>query len=337
MVNTADDSGVYADASIYGAGKLDLEAALRPVGASMTGRTGALAPLDASVLQAPSAWGNLAGRLGVLEIAAFDDWNAPFWSPLAERVSAAPSSFTPPDPQDGKWDRPEASALAYLTWTAAPNLDAGQLGADWGVAFGSSERGILDSFALSARPRKGSPMRFGLVWDGGSVQGAKPSGAFGDAVTSQMVFASREHRKAFGDGPFAVEGSWTVLAGRADYASGSMISAGSGLYTAGTVGLVHQPSEHAPETRFAVSQPLRAESGTGTLTFPYDRTLGGEWLYRSERFSLAPDARELRFSLRQDRAFAGGSLAVEVGHAVDVGHRAGKEMTFGGVGYRLQW
>ena len=335
MVNTANNRGEYAKAHIYGAGVLDLEAALNPVGAARTGLPGGVADLEASVLQAPPAWGDLAGRLGSVEIASFDDWNAPFWSSLGERVSTAPSSIAAPDPKDRGWDRPEASALSHLAWTAAPGLE-GSIGSDWGVGFGSSDRGTIDSFGLSGRPLRGSPLRFGVAWEGGSVQGAKPSGAFGEGVTSQMVFASREHAHALGEGPFSVEGSWTVLAGRADYPSSAMVSVGSGLYTAGSAALVHESGEGA-KTRLSVAQPLRAESGSGKLTFPHGRTPDGEWLYRSERFRLAPDAREMRLSLHHDREVGGGRLAVEVGHAVDAGHRAGEEMSFAGLGYRFQW
>ena len=94
---------------------------------------------------------------------------------------------------------------------------------------------------------------------------------------------------------------------------------------------------HGTKTRLAVSQPLRAESGKGSFTFPTGRTKGGERLYRTERFELAPDARELRFTLRQDRDLPGGRLAVEAGLAVDAGHVAGREQAFAGLGYRLEW
>ena len=87
-----------------------------------------------------------------------------------------------------------------------------------------------------------------------------------------------------------------------------------------------------------MAQPLRAESGSGSLTFLSGRSAEtGEWRYHTERFSLAPDARELRLSLRQDRDLGAGRLAVEIGHAVDAGHRPGEGMTFAGAGYRLEW
>ena len=233
------------------------------------------------------------------------------------------------------FDRPETGALSHLAWTASPDLNAMNVGADWGMAFGSSERGTIDSFGLSARPCKGSPMRFGLVYEAGANQGAKPSGAFGESASSRMVFASREHHRALGEGPFSVEGSWTLVAGQADYPSHSMVSVGSGLYTAGNAALVHRTD--AAKTSLTVAQPLRAESGSGTFTFPEGRSLTGEWLYTSQPFDLAPDAREMRVTLRQDREVGGGKLAVEVGHSLDAGHRAGEEVTFAGLGYRRKW
>ena len=334
MVNTADNTGVYADAAVYGAGALDLEAALRPVGSARTGLPGGTADLGATYLETPLAWGDVGTRVGSVEIAAFDDWNAPFWSDLGSRFQSAAGSFPPPAPAQGGWDAPEAFALPHLAWTQAP--DSGESATlDWGLAFGASQKGTIDSFGLSAQPLRGSSLRFGLVYEGGANQGAKPSGAFGEGVSTHFVFASRSHARALGDGPFSVEASWTLLAGRADYPSSAMVHAGAGLYTAGRIGLALEGED--AKTRFSVSQPLRAESGSGTLTFPHDRTLEGEWLYRSQRFDLAPDAREVRLALRHDREWGGGKLALEVGHAVDAGHRAGEDVRFAGLGYRLQW
>ena len=334
MVNTADNTGVYADAAVYGAGALDLGAALRPVGSARTGLPGGTADLGATYLETPLAWGDVGARVGSVEIAAFDDWNAPFWSDLGSRFQAAAGSFPPPDPAQGGWDAPEAFALPHLAWTRTPGFGEGAALA-WGLVFGASQKGTIDSFGLSAQPLRGSSLRFGLVYEGGANQGAKPSGAFGEGVSTRFVFASRDHARVLGNGPFSVEASWTLLAGRADYPSSAMVRAGAGLYTAGRIGLAHGGED--AKTRISVSQPLRAESGSGTLTFPHDRTLEGEWLYRSQRFDLAPDAREVRLALRHDREWGGGKLALEVGHAVDAGHRAGEDVRFAGLGYRLPW
>ena len=107
------------------------------------------------------------------------------------------------------------------------------------------------------------------------------------------------------------------------------------FYTAAEVGLVHEKADD--ETRLSVLQPLRAETGTGTVTYPVGRTVDGERLYASRTFALSPDAREVRLSLRRDLRLGAGRLAIEIAHAVDAGHVKGRERTSGGIGYRLAW
>ena len=92
LLATADSSGRYADAAVYGHGLMDLGAATSPVGTSRLSLAGtvdgASAPLAATGLVAGGALGDgfahsLAGR----EIAAFDALGAPFWFDLGDFAS----------------------------------------------------------------------------------------------------------------------------------------------------------------------------------------------------------------------------------------------------------
>ena len=84
ILATADRRGIYADASIYGSGLLDLKNALTPqgelrllLGRSVTDSTSHL--LSQSGLRPGAALGDSALRaLGGVRLAAFDDLNAPF-------------------------------------------------------------------------------------------------------------------------------------------------------------------------------------------------------------------------------------------------------------------
>ena len=87
LLATANKTGIYADAQIYGQGLLDLDAATRPqgearlpIGASLAGP--AVSQALSSLASAPAFGDALSRGLAGREIAAFDSLNAPFFSPL---------------------------------------------------------------------------------------------------------------------------------------------------------------------------------------------------------------------------------------------------------------
>ena len=93
MVDTADRSGRYADAETYGAGHLDLEAALSPVGTLTAGRSAQA--LSRTTLQVPAAFGSVAARVENIEIASFDEQDFPFWVPMTTLVFTRPAGRSP--------------------------------------------------------------------------------------------------------------------------------------------------------------------------------------------------------------------------------------------------
>ena len=94
LLETADRSGIYADAAIYGRGLMDLGAATSPVGATVVAMGDRVessgAALNGSTLQLGLAFGDaLAPALAKREIAAFDTLGAPFWYDLDTMVGVA--------------------------------------------------------------------------------------------------------------------------------------------------------------------------------------------------------------------------------------------------------
>ena len=94
LLKTADRSGIYADAAIYGRGLMDLAAATSPVGARVVAigdRVGGVgASLQGTSLQVGRAFGDsFVHSLANREIAAFDALGAPFWYDAASLVTAA--------------------------------------------------------------------------------------------------------------------------------------------------------------------------------------------------------------------------------------------------------
>ncbi|MDE0625345.1 MAG: S8 family serine peptidase [Bryobacterales bacterium] len=93
LLATADRTGMYADADVYGRGFLDLDAATRPVGEArmLTGHTltGPSAPSVRSAIHLGVAFGDsLALGLAQREVASFDELDAPFFSPLGDHLRA---------------------------------------------------------------------------------------------------------------------------------------------------------------------------------------------------------------------------------------------------------
>ncbi|MDE0276667.1 MAG: S8 family serine peptidase [Defluviicoccus sp.] len=98
LLETADRSGVYADASVYGRGLMDLGAATAPVGDPVVvaglSVDGPGALVRETGLHLGGAFGDgLAGALAGREIAAFDSLGAPFWYDFGgfSRAQAGPA------------------------------------------------------------------------------------------------------------------------------------------------------------------------------------------------------------------------------------------------------
>ena len=100
LLETADRSGLYADAAIYGRGLMDLGAATSPVGEPVIAMGGRVESPGAAIqdtsLQVGPAFGDaLAPSLASHELAAFDALGAPFWYDVGNlvTVTARPSLY----------------------------------------------------------------------------------------------------------------------------------------------------------------------------------------------------------------------------------------------------
>ena len=350
VVNTANNRGRYSVSHIYGAGLLDLDAATAPVGEVSTGTAAMQAAIAATRLQTPAAWGDLGQRLQGLEIAGFDSWNAPFWYPAQALAQPFEPPLLPPHPAlDPVFE--QQALLPQLRWfeldatgpqdrrrwrlavanRAAADFDAGQTG----FAVGQAWR--WQTFGFSGDLPGG--LRLGVLTEAGANQGARPAGAFGAAANSQLAWLSREHAWSLtrpGNDGWRLRLNYLLAAGRPDYPRGALFKASGSLYSSASIAIERRG--RGSLTRLSLSQPLRAETGAGVLRYPVGRTRQGDWLYASHRFSLAPAARELRFGLRhQGHLPLGGKFALELAHALNAGHIAGRQRAQASLSYHLSW
>ena len=162
LLETADRSGPYADASIYGRGLLDLGAATSPVDEPVVVLgdrvNGPSAALHRTSLQAGPAFGDaFAASLAHRELAAFDRLGAPFWYDAGNFTAAAaePSlSARLRDFQRTSAEGPQGGSAAtgfHVPLLRATRESAGALPTVHLAKSGSSAAARASHFALADR------------------------------------------------------------------------------------------------------------------------------------------------------------------------------------------
>ena len=326
VVNTANNQGRYAQLEIYGAGLLDLKAALSPVGRTVTGTASQSGDAMLTRLFVPQSMGALGPRLASkgVEVASLDSLGAPFWSPpmqfvhtIRHELEAIPT-FSEPE-QDG-YGQPH---LGFTPDTLAGPVNVNGLH----LLLGANKLG------LEQAPRNG--FRWGILGDGASWQGGRTSGAFGDRVRSMTAWAGRSTRFKLDD-KWSLNASATLALGRALFESGSMLDAGAHVLSTWDLGVERGVRGRGTWSRLALSQPLRAESGKGTFTY-LAGLKDGSRVYEEATVSLAPEGRELEFALTHETPIGRGRGVFKVAHSWDARHEPGRTGLRVGVAYRLNW
>ena len=350
VVNTANNTGIYADAAIYGAGMLDLDAATAPVGEVSTGTATVRTDIHRTRLATPPAWGRVGRHLAGREVAGFDAWNAPFWQPAASLFATAPApqAILPVPGWDEGFE--QRALLSHLRWFGAggEGQEEGQglRMTLWGDGVptagfradfpGSGFAAETDYHAFGFSGEVMERLRLGVIVETQTNQGARPAGAFGAAANSKLVWLAQEHAWPLSMAPgVALRLDYLLAAGQPDYARGAMFNATGSLYSAASLALEHRGA--ATRTRLSIGQPLRAESGRGTLRYAVGRDRAGNWRYEQLRFALRPETREVRFQLRHDRPLFKGQLALELSYAHNADHIPGQHRAQAGLGYRRAW
>ena len=328
VIDTADRSGTYADLETYGAGHLDLEAALSPVGRLTAGS--ADRALSRTGLRAPAAFGAVARRADHVELAAFDAQGFPFWVPVSGMISEGSTGRSPiPQFKDSAKQTAPAPALGLdvleLSWadTTADGYPWSSDERNWVMGFGPTSVSL-------ARRHFDEGWGYGLSFDGSGHLGTETSGAFGTEVRSGMLWTSRAFERELGDG-WKLKVTGTLALSLPQYEKDAMFRAKPSLLSAMSMRIGTR------STGFVLEQPLRAESGTGTFRVENGRIENGKRLHDEYRIPLRPDGRELRITFRHDHEALGGGFAVEIGGAANAGHVPGKSEAHFGFAYHANW
>ena len=326
VIDTTNRAGRYADLETYGAGHLDIAAALSPVGSLSAGSSAQ--PLSQTTLQTPTAFGSVSRRVAGIELAAFDAQEFPFWVSLSGLISAPAESRSPiPEPAGAARTDTPATGLSPLglRWTSLdeaggmPFLDNRK----WAMGFGPS------SASLARLPHAGE-WGYGFSFDNKGHLGSRTSGAFGSEPRSGLIWASRAFRHRLGMG-WTLDTEGTLAYSVPRYQDDAIFSASPSVMSAMSMRIGTE------DTGLIMEQPLRAETGTGAFRVENGRIRNGRRLYDEYRIPLRPGARELRMAVRHQREAFGGDIAVEIGHSLNHGHVAGEFETGIGVAYRTAW
>lgn len=322
MLDTADRSDQYGDLETYGAGFLDLEAALSPVGTLNVGQS--THPLRRTVLHTPVAFGAVAQRVSNLEIAAFDRQDFPFWIPLSSRIASQEVGRSPiPVFDEGVGPAAGLEALGQH-WTTVGRVQRSWLrGGQWVAGFGPS------SASLAHQPG-GQGWGYGLSFNDDGYLGSRTSGAFGSDLRSGFSWISRTFEQEF-DARWSVKATGTLAFGAPRYENNAIFKASPSVLSAMSIRVGTET------TGVTFEQPLRAETGTGAFRIENGRIENGRRLYDEHRIRLRPDSREVRMTLRHEHDVYGGRIAFEAGATINAGHITGARETHMGLAFSRAW
>lgn len=333
LVNTADNTGHYAQLEIYGAGLIDLEAALRPVGGTTTGTSSWHSDTAMTMLSLPPAIGGLGHRLAAqgVEVASLDSWGAPFWSSPARLMSvqswAQPRltpTFAEPAQHSGEFHLGFTPGIVAIPARAVARIDGA--GTD-------TLRLLKGDGRIGIEQAPSAGFRWGVLRDNSSWLGGFPSGAFGNNVHSSTVWFGRSVRFEF-DSSWALSISGTLALAQVDLPSGAMLDVEPHLMSTWDIAVERGVPGVGKWSRLSLTQPLRAETGNGTLTY-LAGLKNGTPAYDRTSAPLAPRGREVELAFTHETPIGPGRAVLKIAHSFSFLHQQERSDSSIGFAYRV--
>lgn len=286
LLHTADRSGVYDDAAVYGRGLMDLGAATAPVGDPVVvaglHAGGSGAPLSETGLRLGGALGSgLVAALADREVAAFDSLGAPFWYDLGGFSTAAAGPLlserlrefrhvSAAGPSGSSADALSIPLLGSPDADGAPALHLTQSGASAAAKashFALAGRGLMARVPVAAGLTAGALTTEGVAGqnpaNGAALAWRAPGSAFGVRagwLGERRSLLGTVSRGAFG----SVRGSAAFAGVESDLDLGRWRVGGTaemGAIRARTQGGVLEGISPLVTSAFAVHAARRTESG----------------------------------------------------------------------------
>ena len=269
MLDTANRSGHYAELETYGAGFLDIEAALSPVGTLNAGQSAR--PLSRTMFHTPAAFGAVALRASNIELAVFDSQDFPFWIPLSSRIAVQDIGRSPIPVFDEQIGTAAGLDALGQRWTALGDAERSwSQGGRWVAGFGPTSASL-------AREPHSRGWGYGLSFnDDGYLGRARPgrlARTFAPACPGSRVPSNKSSPG------WSVEATGTLAFG--DYEKNAIFEASPSMLSALSVRI-------GTESTVTLEQPLRAETGTGKFRIENGRIENGRRLYDGIAFAFGP-------------------------------------------------
>ena len=301
---TANKTGIYEVASIYGQGLVDLDAATQPVGQGQipigNSVTGKSAPMSLTTVQTAVPTGNaFAQGFHGRRVMILDELNTPFYVPFEAFVT----TDNTPSPTSKKTrdlmnrlvhgtNQTHVNASPWLSIVGQPLAyrDEARKIESWYSA------GNRDSFGFASRQstrKKGKATisyTTGAMIEPHSHLGSTSHGAFG-TMSAGTFLTGIEAERPCGTWSCKAAGSLGVSLMRP---SGGLIQSSTPtLASSFRVQALKETSEY--DVYVELSQPLRVESGSVDIAYPSARTPDRKILTESFRAALSPDGRQIDF------------------------------------------
>ena len=301
---TANKTGIYEVASIYGQGLVDLDAATQlvgqgqiPIGNSVNGKS---VPMYLTAVQTAGPTGNaFAQGFTGRRVMILDELNTPFYVPFEEFVTTDNS----PSPTSKK-TRDLMNRLVHGTSQANANASPWLSIVGQPLAYHDSKTkidswysaGPRDSFGFAARrsaAKKGKTsvsFTTGALIEPQSLLGSTSRGAFG-TMSAGTFLSGIEAERPCGTWSCKAAGSLGVSLMRAT--GGLIQSSTPTLASSFSVQALKKTSEY--DVYVELSQPLHVESGSVEIAYPSTRTPDRKILTESFKAALSPDGRQIDF------------------------------------------
>ncbi len=351
---TADNTGIYADRTVYGNGRMDLGAATSPVGVLGVPieTTGLLATGNAALqstrLRLGAAFGDgIQDALDDREIMSLDSLGAPFWHRLdgfavttdGPSMAARLRSFLGPDPGSafpgGTGLQPPAAGVRSDILRMPTATGSGHLAlAEGAVMFSAFDHGGLSATAFTTGNRRaGMPaagaafgwrpgnlpvgIRAGWIEERETLLGSMGHGAFGN-LSATTGFVGIDSGVQVGRWQLGGSGEFGMA--RPEVHGGIIQDISTLATTAFSVHLGTTLAD-ASSLEFSVSQPLRVEAGQAALQVPAARTRQGTVTYRGFTADLAPGSRWIDLTAQWNRRLGPGEFRLGAVRSHQAGHR----------------
>ena len=331
---TANKTGIYAVASIYGKGLVDLDAATQPVGASRMLLRGPLSgpsssELTTKIVSTPPFGDAFVNAFRDRRVMLLDELNTPFHANLSRFVTASEPTIVSDRLND---------LLRQLEHPLSPHendmsLQWFRLAGEFAYSMNGLEfaAGKNDSIALAKKfeiRRTGTSslqLTTGSLAEPETVLGAVTTGAFG-AQQSASLLAGLKSELSINDWQLIASGMVSLTG--AQNRGGVLRSTTPILASSFAVEASRQTENGA--LRFTLSQPLRTETGRVKLTIPANRTPDKKIHYETLESDLQPSGRQIDLEMGYvHRIGANSAIGAELWLTKDPGHFGNAKPTTG--------